>query len=434
MSVNQIPPKDIQGDILDRLPKDCEHFLLFSIKDAAKFRESLRGLLAPDKGIGSAADVKDVRNKFSTWNKANGRMEHSFYNIGFSKDGIDLLGLKHEDLNDEHFNKGQLEDAKILGDPMVRKSGQELPDWEDEFLKVALNEQHPIHGIILVAGNEKNVKEHSAEIRKALEEQGAASIVYFLEGAVLPGERRKNEHFGWRDGISQPFVEGYTTDKHQTGQTKIPPGVLIVGAKGDLRASSRPEWARGGSFMVFRKLQQFVPEFKQFLVDAAIKEGVIGHENQANAAKLLGSRLFGRWPSGTPLEKQPAEDRGVPEDELNSFDYKNVKSPNCPFAAHIRKTNPRNGLPGNSTVNSSIVRAGIPYGEEWANNPEFPPTPSHEIVPGFDGIIGQNNKPGDARARNGIDGLEISKDFVHPRAGCYFFVPSIPALHEHFSG
>ncbi|KAF8674900.1 hypothetical protein RHS04_06868 [Rhizoctonia solani] len=214
------------------------------------------------------------------------------------------------------------------------------------------------------------------------------------------------------------------------------------------------------------------PKAKASTIYVALKEGVIGHENQANAAKLFGSRLFGRWPSGTPLEKQPAEYRGVPEDELNSFDYKKVKSPNCPFAAHIRKTNPRNDLPGNFTVNSSIVRAGIPYGEEikedsqekrenrtiidrglafvayqsiikegfieqqkqWANNPDFPPTPLHEIVPGFDGIIGQNNKPGDARVRNGIDGLKISKDFVHPRAGCYFFVPSIPALHEYFSG
>ncbi|KAF8723809.1 hypothetical protein RHS02_08611, partial [Rhizoctonia solani] len=197
-------------------------------------------------------------------------------------------------------------------------------------------------------------------------------------------------------------------DKQRFLQVRI----LIVGAKGDLRASSRPERAKGESFNnLFQR-----------------------HENQANAAKLFGSRLFGRWLSGTPLEKQPAEDRGVPEDELNSFDYKKVKSPNCPFAAHIRKTNPRNDLPGNFTVNSSIVRAGIPYGEEWANNPDFPPTPLHEIVPGFDGIIGQNNKPGDARVRNGIDGLKISKDFVHPRAGCYFFVPSIPALHEYFSG
>lgn len=459
----QIPITDIQGDILDRLPKDCEHFHCFHIKDAEKFKGALRGLLAPGKGMGSVADVKDVRDQFSKRDKSSERQEHSFFNIGFSKDGIDALGLKHKDLHDEHFSKGQLADAKALGDPMADK---DTPRWEDEFLKAA---SEGIHGIILVAGNKQNVTQHSAEIREALEGTGAASFVYFLEGDVLPGKLRKHEHFGWRDGISQPFVEGYTTEPHQEGQTRIQPGVLLVGAKGDPFQSSRPPWAVGGSFMVFRKLRQFVPEFHQFLVDKAIKESggvILGPDEQVAASKLLGSQFFGRWESGTPLEIHPAQDVPMPDSQINSFTYTKDNTPRCPYGAHIRKTNPRNNIPINLTVKSSIVRAGIPYGEvvekdkeednqkktlkdrglafvayqsvikhgfieqqiAWANEPEFPPHRG-KTPPGFDAIIGQNH----GQERQGIFGIPLPKDFVQPRAGEYFFAPSIPALRKFFS-
>ncbi|CAE6505246.1 unnamed protein product [Rhizoctonia solani] len=211
MSTNEIPPEHIQGDILDRLPKDYELFHLFHIKDATKFREALRGLLSPGKGIGSAADVSDLRNKFATRDKSAGRIPHSFFNIAFSKDGLEALGsdLKPSDLKDTNFEQGQLAEAQELGDPMVG----DLPDWEEEFMR--LDKAGEIHGIILVAGRKENVVQHSAEIKKALEGPGAASFVYLLEGEVLPDDRRKNEHFGWRDGISQPFVEGYTPGQPQ---------------------------------------------------------------------------------------------------------------------------------------------------------------------------------------------------------------------------
>ncbi|KEP47672.1 Dyp-type peroxidase [Rhizoctonia solani 123E] len=136
--------------------------------------------------------------------------------------------------------------------------------------------------------------------------------------------------------------------------------------------------------------------------------------------------------------------------------------------AHIRKTNPRNNLKPKDTESSSIVRAGIPYGEgseeekkhttlidrglafvayqgsiengwsyflsAWANDPDFPHGKDRSpdaTLPGFDAIIGQ--RAGKDRERPGIHGVKLPKDFVVPRAGAYFFVPSIPALHEFFA-
>ena len=58
------------------------------------------------------------------------------------------------------------------------------------------------------------------------------------------------------DGIAQPAVKGFTTDV-RPGQPLIDPGLFLLGEDGD--SSSRPAWAKDGSLMAFRQLQQLVP-------------------------------------------------------------------------------------------------------------------------------------------------------------------------------
>jgi deferrochelatase/peroxidase EfeB len=49
--------------------------------------------------------------------------------------------------------------------------------------------------------------------------------------------------------------------------------------------------------------------------------------------------------------------------ECNDFDFKpNDTQEKCPFAAHIRKARPRSDL--GDKYSSSLMRRGIPYGEE----------------------------------------------------------------------
>lgn len=42
------------------------------------------------------------------------------------------------------------------------------------------------------------------EIKAMFEHEGSIDVVKILEGHVREGER---EHFGWKDGISQPALE-----------------------------------------------------------------------------------------------------------------------------------------------------------------------------------------------------------------------------------
>lgn len=56
----------------------------------------------------------------------------------------------------------------------------------------------------------------------------------------------------------------------------------------------RPDWAIGGSFLVFRQLEQRVPEFHEYLALATVPFNMDPEEG----AELLGARLVGRWKSG----------------------------------------------------------------------------------------------------------------------------------------
>ena len=112
-----------------------------------------------------------------------------------------------------------------------------------------------------------------------------------VSGHARPGPEKGHEHFGYLDGVSDPAVEGIVSPL--PGQQVIPPGVLLMGQRGD--PVPRPDWAINGSILVYRHLDQLVPEFDDFKrknhlfpFDLPVEEG----------ANLLGARLFGRWKSG----------------------------------------------------------------------------------------------------------------------------------------
>jgi Dyp-type peroxidase family len=149
--------------------------------------------------------------------------------------------------------------------------------------------------------------------------------------------------------------------------------------------------------------------------------------------------------------------------EENDFDFNDNSV--CPLAAHIRKTNPRDGT--SFTKNARIVRNGIPYGpdfdakptekrgllfacyqssiesgyrfiqQSWANEPGFPLSNS---TAGLDPFMGQPSS-GELNVnlfKNKADitgtSLTISPSLVTMQGGEYFFVPSIDALTRKLAG
>ena len=111
------------------------------------------------------------------------------------------------------------------------------------------------------------------------------------------------------DGISIPAVKG--VDTPNPGQTTIDTGRVLIGHTNDnapgigtTTPMSRPDWAKDGSVMCFRKLDQKVPEFNAFLARNA---------TAIESADLLGACMVGRWQSGMcifpPLVALPLVDQ-----------------------------------------------------------------------------------------------------------------------------
>ncbi|KIJ50747.1 hypothetical protein M422DRAFT_27288 [Sphaerobolus stellatus SS14] len=423
------------------MKKNQELFVFFSITNSTLFKEKLKS---------------DIKGRVTTTTQllSVSTQPTTALNIAFSQQGLNALGVT-DNLGDPLFAAGQEVDATPLGDPGTA-------NWVPSFLG------KQIHGVFLLASDTtSNLNSFLSDINAVL--QGSIQQIYTLNGAARPGNQQGHEHFGFLDGISQPAVTGFNTPL--PGQEAVPAGVILVGEDTD-PVSTRPSWAKDGSFLAFRQLAQKVPEFNKFLADNPIVEDGL---TPAQGSALLGARMVGRWKSGAPVDLAPKFDDpalGADPTRNNNFTFSHPgqdiskDQTNCPFTAHIRKTKPRSDFPSFNTANQ-IIRAGIPYGPElspvevgsnttinerglafvayqsdisngfhflqktWANNVGFFFN-KNQTQPGWDPIIGANN--GQERWALGLDpnhfdrNITLNNDFIVSRGGEYFSSPSLSAL------
>src|SRR5215208_1633038 len=201
-------------------------------------------------------------------------------------------------------------------------------------------------------------------------------------------ELASHEHFGFRDGVSQPLIEelgsargpdsvkagefllgypneyGRLTDRPLVHADADPGGVLPAASA----SSGLRDLGRNGSYLVFRQLSQDVHEFWEYCENAARRpDGSVDPE----ARVRLASEMIGRWPSGAPLTLAP--DRDQPElAQRNDFGYHadDRDGLRCPIGSHVRRSNPRDSLdpdpgsPRSIDVNKRhrILRRGRKYG------------------------------------------------------------------------
>ncbi|KAJ6616414.1 fungal peroxidase [Mycena sp. CBHHK59/15] len=433
---------DIQGDILIGMKKNKELFFFFSIANATDFKSKLASEIHPL--ITSTTQLLSVSTQPIT-----------ALNIAFSQSGLTALSIT-DSLGDSAFAGGQFKDLNALGDPGSA-------NWVPQFAGTS------IHGVILLASDTlDNVNSQLASLKTSL--GSSITEVYSLQGAARPGSEAGHEHFGFQDGISNPAVDGFVSP--EPGQAVVAAGEILVGESGD--TVTRPTWAKDGSFLVFRQLEQMVPEFNKFLTDNPIVEPGVLTDQQGS--DLLGARMVGRWKSGAPVDLAPLFDDpalGADPSRNNNFTFAHpgetlsTNQTRCPFSAHIRKTRPRADLGTPEDSAHHIMRAGIPYGPEvssdeassnststerglafaayqsnigvgfrflqqiWADNANF----VHSGT-GVDPIIGRATGAAldAARVIGGLDPtnstrtLTLHTDFVVSRGGEYFFAPSLSAI------
>ena len=133
---------------------------------------------------------------------------------------------------------------------------------------------------------------------------------------------------------------------------------------------------RNGTYLVYRKLEQDVDGFNEhhLLEEARRYREALGlQEPEEHVREMLAAKIVGRWRDGAALsileERPPQETADIAnkadEDPDNDFRYARTDAAGyiCPRGAHIRRTNPRDGLVGGGKMSSRhrIIRRGMPY-------------------------------------------------------------------------
>ncbi|KAG1807999.1 uncharacterized protein BJ212DRAFT_716478 [Suillus subaureus] len=383
---------NVQGDAIYLFPKNAENFVFFRINNVTSFRTALWSFKPT-----TAEDVKNNLISIAVA-KANARDASSVptvdiaqYQISFSRAGLYFLGV-NEGTGDVRFDKRCMNDDKeLIGD---------TKQWDPMFVKATpdpvngsvRNDTGALHGVITVAGSSAETCTKASH--DVIDLFGSSITVAGgkpVEGRARPPPYKGHEHFGFRDGISQPCLRGLVIPR--AGQVQVDPGVIIMGYPGDpvrdnpTTKVKRPAWTKDGTILVFRKLEQSVISFEDYVQrnGPRWREFIPGGDispplNKQEAEDLFGARFIGRWKSGAPLAKCPFRDNqkmALDPDLINDFDYVVRDNPNisqyepsdyhCPFTAHTRKIAPRNLNPfidAKFLGSGSLVRAGLPYGDE----------------------------------------------------------------------
>lgn len=355
---------DIQGIILHGYAKLYgARFVLLSIKDAGAAKRWLGEL--------------QIRNAASKLTQSD-----TCQNIAFTHDGLVRLGLDQEarQMCSGEFQEGMAGSKhrqRILGD--LKESDPEHWQWGGPH-------NPPVHILLMLYASLDDIDKIYQAHAEGFESAGL-EVIEKLDTTNLPEGK---EHFGFRDGISQPVIEGL--EESGSPANTVAAGEFILGyANAYGQYTSRPllpsqkdpngllpedpagpgrrDFGHNGSYLVFRQLSQDVVGFWRF-VDERTRNASGSSDSKARIK--LASEMVGRWPSGAPLIKTPDADNPAMKDE-NDFLYHGSDDQyglKCPIGAHIRRSNPRDSLepePGSDRSievgkRHRIIRRGRGYG------------------------------------------------------------------------
>jgi len=286
-------------------------------------------------------------------------------NIAFTADGLTAMGLPSQVLNTfpPEFQEGMASPirSRILGDT----EESDPVEWE-----LGGTGKPPIHAVLLLHAASAAGLEAACRAQRTLLDDAGGGVVE-LPASMQTGYRPDGDHeaFGFHDGISQPAITGITGDGVPTGEfilgyqnhfEIIPPTPVVP--EGLDRSAVLPPLANpyhasqrlrdlgiNGSYVVYRKLQQDVAGFWQFMKRESVRS--TGAEDTAHMI-WLASRCVGRWPSGAPLVLAPRADdpRASNRDDFLYGDDTDGLA--CPLGAHIRRTNPRDVIKPYATAQS----------------------------------------------------------------------------------
>lgn len=415
MSAHGLDLDDIQGNIVKaygRFGYPKARYIFFQFHDM-------------DGGRGFLRAVLPLLTTSRPW-FANTRLPDATTNIAFSYQGLKHLGLPTRSLHSfpEEFSMGMKARADILGDDGPSAAHHWDPIWQNDkcvhmFMSInarsdtALEARYAEIQICLApyqqGGQVEQLSGHRGAHSGEMAYQDAAAV-------VIDGKITAKEHFGYTDGISDPYFKGSGSNPENligggkptrrdpatpSGWEPLATGEFILGYRDETRELPIAPVPRllsyNGTFMVYRKLHENVGSFNRYIRE-------LGADFPGGPEALV-AKMSGRWRNGAPVvtfPTQPEADAFIAELEaarvavqkaddekqkaqaqahfnqlrrrLTGFNFnQDLKGARCPMGSHIRRTNPRGCLeygmknafstPGALDNRRRILRRGLPYGE-----------------------------------------------------------------------
>jgi Dyp-type peroxidase family len=402
---------DIQGDVVrpyGRFGFPFARYIFFNIRNSSQARAFV-------------AAIADQVTTAATWDQGPDPISRpqSTTNIAFTYQGLKQLDLPRASLIGfpEEFVMGMKQRKDILGD-----DGPSSPEhWDRIWRENREKDRHKdVHIFISINGQQLEFVETRYQALVELAGRLGSGVVLLTghrgdnDAEDMPyqdvhalfenGQVTSKEHFGYTDGIGDPYFEGLADAPERVlGRGKqmgdgtwkpLATGEFILGHVDEAHeyppAPKPVLLSRNGTFMVYRKLHENVATFDRFLE----------RESQAypGGKELLAAKFVGRWrDNGAPLAGAPddvakkawdarfnAADPAEKDRMLSDFTYDDdMSGAKCPFGAHIRRINPRASLefkqgakpgalvcnpgafdtPGALANRRRVLRRGLPYGE-----------------------------------------------------------------------
>lgn len=426
---------DIQHFLMTRPFALAARYEFLSFRDPSGAKVWLSGILPK---VGNARGVMTASETDTRW-----------VTVAFTWNGLRAFGVDEAALASfpTEFREGMAARAEVLGD-----SGKSHPDqWVGGLASPDL------HAIVILFARDAAQRNHStSEHADFLSQCKGVEVLSSLDLEAIPPLEYSHDHFGYRDRLSQPVIEGTGEVPTPGSGPPLKPGEFFLGYPDEDGAGPplpQPEvLSHNGSFLAYRQMQEHVGAFRDFLKQ---------HGETPEEQEMVAAKLMGRWRSGAPLVLAPERDDpelGADPQRNNDFNYKEADPHGyaVPLGAHIRRMNPRDTAA--NMKRRKMIRRGGTYGPQlpegqpddgvergiasfigcaslvrqfefaqnvWANDPKF-----HELENDRDPIIGMQDGTFDMTIpkrpiRKKIKGLPA---FTTVRGGAYFFLPSIRAL------
>jgi len=425
---------DIQHFLMRRPRALVARYEFLFFQQPAGGREWLKGLL---EKVGTAEGFK-ANESYTRW-----------ISIAFTWSGLRALGVDEISLATfpEEFRQGMAARAGIIG-----ATGASHPDhWVGGLATPDL------HAIVILFARDAEERErcrheHQAHVQRC----DGVNVLSSLDLEAIPHYPYPHEHFGYRDRLTQPYIEGVDPEPTPGSGPALKPGEFFLGypdEDGPAANLPQPELlSRNGSYIAYLRLEEHVGAFRDFLRQ---------HGDTPEKQEWIAAKLMGRWRDGTPVVLSPDKpDPHLAEDpqRTNDFDYGTMDPYGyaCPLGSHIRRMNPRDTA--HNMNRRKMIRRGGTYGaflpegqpddgiergiaafigcaslvrqfefamNVWANDANF-----HELGNERDPIFGTQDGTFDMTIPKRPIKMKIRglPSFTTVRGGAYFFLPGIKAM------